>query len=34
MVQAIGNPGQGGWAAIILDDGKKLKLKEVKRYYK
>ena len=22
----IGNPGQGGWAAIILDDGKKIKM--------
>ena len=23
----IGNPGQGGWAAIILNDGKKTKIK-------
>ena len=23
----IGNPGQGGWAAIILDDGKKTEIK-------
>ena len=25
------NPGNGGWAAIIIDDGKKLKSKEVKK---
>ena len=25
------NPGNGGWAAIIIDDGKKLRLKEVKK---
>ena len=25
------NPGNGGWAAIIINDGKKLKLKEVKK---
>ena len=23
----IGNPGKGGWAAIILNDGKKTKIK-------
>ena len=23
----IGNPGKGGWAAIILDDGKKTEIK-------
>ena len=27
----IGNPGQGGWAAIILDDGKKTKIKGNKK---
>ena len=27
----IGNPGQGGWAAIILDDGKKIKIKGSKK---
>ena len=27
----IGNPGNGGWAAIIIDNGRKLKLKEVKK---
>ena len=26
----IGNPGKGGWAAIILDDGKKMKNKQLK----
>ena len=27
----IGNPGQGGWAAIILDDGKKTEIKGNKK---
>ena len=27
----IGNPGQGGWAAIILDDGKKIEIKGSKK---
>ena len=27
----IGNPGQGGWAAIILDDGKKTEIKGSKK---
>ena len=27
----IGNPGQGGWAAIILDDGKKTEIKGYKK---
>ena len=27
----IGNPGQGGWAAIILDEGKKTKIKGSKK---
>ena len=27
----IGNPGQGGWAAIILDDGKKTTIKGSKK---
>ena len=27
----IGNPGKGGWAAIILDDGKKTKIKGSKK---
>ena len=27
----IGNPGQGGWAAIILDDGKKIEIKGGKK---
>ena len=26
----LGNPGNGGWAAIIINEGKKLKSKEVK----
>ena len=30
----LGNPGNGGWAAIILNEGKKLNSKEVKRYDK
>ena len=25
------NPGNGGWAAIIVNNGQKLKLKEVKK---
>ena len=28
----IGNPGKGGWAAIILNDGKKTKIKGKKNY--
>ena len=28
----IGNPGQGGWAAIILDDEKKTEIKGSKKY--
>ena len=28
----IGNPGQGGWAAIILDDGEKTVIKGNKKY--
>ena len=27
----IGNPGQGGWAAIILDEGEKTKIKGSKK---
>ena len=27
----IGNPGQGGWAAIILDEGKKTEIKGSKK---
>ena len=27
----IGNPGNGGWAAIIINDGKKTKIKEAKK---
>ena len=27
----IGNPGKGGWAAIIIDDGKKTKIKGSKK---
>ena len=27
----IGNPGQGGWAAIILDDGEKIEIKGSKK---
>ncbi len=27
----LGNPGKGGWAAIILDDGKKTELKGSKK---
>ena len=27
----IGNPGKGGWAAIILNDGKKTELKGSKK---
>ena len=27
----IGNPGKGGWAAIILDDGKKIEIKGNKK---
>ena len=27
----IGNPGKGGWAAIILDDGKKTEIKGNKK---
>ena len=27
----IGNPGKGGWAAIIIDDGKKVKIKGSKK---
>ena len=31
----IGNPGNGGWAAIILNDGKKTQIKGgKKKYYK
>ena len=31
----IGNPGNGGWAAIIIDDGKKTQIKgSKKKYYK
>ena len=28
----IGNPGKGGWAAIILNDGKKTKIKGSKKH--
>ena len=28
----IGNPGQGGWAAIILDEGKKTEIKGSKKH--
>ena len=27
----IGNPGKGGWAAIILNDGKKIEIKGNKK---
>ena len=27
----IGNPGKGGWAAIIIIDGKKIKIKGIKK---
>ena len=27
----IGNPGKGGWAAIIIDDGKKIQIKGNKK---
>ena len=27
----IGNPGKGGWAAIIIIDGKKIKIKGSKK---
>ena len=27
----MGNPGKGGWAAIIIDDGKKVKIKGSKK---
>ena len=27
----IGNPGKGGWAAIIIDDGKKIQIKRNKK---
>tara|TARA_A100001015_G_scaffold276820_1_gene335437 strand:- start:175 stop:342 length:168 start_codon:yes stop_codon:yes gene_type:complete len=27
----IGNPGKGGWAAIILDDGKKTEIRGSKK---
>ena len=27
----IGNPGKGGWAAIILNDGKKIEIKGSKK---
>ena len=27
----LDNPGNGGWAAIIIDDGKKPTLREVKK---
>ena len=29
----IGNPGKGGWAAIILNNGKKTKIKDPREYY-
>ena len=32
-VSCIGNPGQGGCAAIILDEGKKTKIKGHKKAY-
>ena len=28
----IGNPGNGGWAAIIIENGKKTKIKDPKEY--
>ena len=27
----IGNPGNGGWAAIIIDNGKKTQIKRTKK---